>query len=134
MQKRFSNSRPIPAITAVMVTEAGTTLELFALTKARTTDVAMVSPPHVASRRSISEKQARRVGSELVVSAVCHVPVIVPGLDRALTVLYLPVVARRVHPRPPHLAPAQRRARAQGRRPAASSTGRRPRHGQRQHW
>lgn len=83
-------------------------------------------PPHAASRRSISEKQARRVGSELVVSAVCHVPVIVPGLDLALTVLYLPVAARRVHPRPPHLAPALRRAQAQERRPAASSTGRRP--------
>lgn len=65
---------------------------------------------------------------ELVVNAVYHVPVIVPDLDRALTVLYRPVVARRVHPRPPHLAQARRREQAQGRHPAASSTGRRSVH------
>lgn len=127
--KPCSNSRRTLGITVETGIEAETISARYVLTKAKTTDEAMASPRRAVSKKSISEKQARRVGSELAVNAVCHVPVIVPGLDRALTVLYRPVAARRVHPRPPHLAQAPRRERVQGRHLAALSIGRRSRHG-----
>lgn len=124
----FSSSKPIPDTTAAMVTGAVTISGHCGLTRVRTTVAEMALQPRAVSRRSISEKQARRVGSELAASAVCLVPVIVLGLDRARTVLYRPVAAHQVHPRPPHLAQALRHALAQVHHLAATSTGRRPRH------